>query len=173
MRESEALREMLAERLDPITLAGMMARRDKCDIRFAREMHSLFRSLAGNISVNRERDRLLETVLRRAGAPRDAAHLALLVTDRERDSIQALADTRDQRGQRDGCCQRAIGSDILLAEPAFDFEPEPAGELRVVADFRMRIERQVKCEKVAVVFEQRGEARRRVPTTRASSPRQK
>src|SRR4051812_5996617 len=84
MLETEALCKVRAERLDAVTLGGVMARCNESDSAFAREMHRLLRDFAREKNVDAESHRFVEIALRGAGAPRHAPNRARRIADDER-----------------------------------------------------------------------------------------
>jgi hypothetical protein len=71
-----------------------------------------------------------------------------------------------------GFSSRPQPADVLLAEAAVGQPAEAPGQLRVVAELGMAVERQVIGDQVDVMLQQRLQARLRMPVTRPSSPRQ-
>ena len=74
---------MLRQRPYPQTLGRMMAGGDIGNPRFSRQMHRMFRNLAGKKRIDTQQSGLLELALTTAGAPGHALNPSISVTDHQ------------------------------------------------------------------------------------------
>jgi hypothetical protein len=165
---------MFGQRQHAVAFAGVVPGGNVGDAGLACQMHRLLGNLAAEIEIDAERDGLLEQSLRAPRTPADAAHPAFAVTE----SAAASAATRRRRARRPGATrwmgllQVAQPADFLLAEARVGHPAESPGQLRVVAELGMAIERQMVGNEVDVVLEQRLQAHFADAGDRPSSPRQ-
>jgi hypothetical protein len=145
---------VFAQRLHPIALGGMVPRRDEGDAGFLCNMHVLLGNLAGKESVHAKFDSLHEITLRRTGTPCNAAYGLFRISDHQWHTLQRSFNAAGKLLQGLRCCQLAVAGEILVAEPAALDKTQPAGELRVVAKFGMRIQRQVVGQQADIVPQQ-------------------
>lgn len=145
---------MPGERRNTEALGGVVAGREIGYTGFAREMHRLFGNLATHVGVEPERDCLLETALGAAGTPADAGNRARGVADQQRRTPECGGERGLHASGVRGGFRASVPGDVLLAEAPFRDPFQSGGELRVVAKFRMRIEREVIGEEVDVVRQQ-------------------
>ncbi len=151
--------EMFGERLHTVAFAGVVAGSQVGDPRLARQMDGLLRDFAAQVGVYAEGNSLLEEVLRTTGTPGDAADRLLAIADRQWYALQRGSDAFADCGQ----CARLVDvpqpADILLAEAAIGGPSEPPGQLRVVAELLVAVERQMIGDEVDVVLQQGLQAR--------------
>ena len=156
--DAESRRNVPAERLNTIALGGMVPRSDVRHTRLACQMRGLLRYLAAQIKVAACADRRFEIALRAAGTPADATYHAIGVAHQEWCSPQRGFDTRGKRMCGHRGRQITGTADLLLAEMQRRRQAEPAPQLCVVAQFGMRIKRQVVGQQVDLVREQQSKA---------------
>lgn len=137
--KSELRCHMLAQRLNPIALGCMMACRDECDAGLLRHMHVVLRYFAGEEGVHPQRNRLLEIALGRAAAPCDALDGFARFADDSGLVVQAGADMLRQlrKSLRPG--ERPVHGEVLLSKTPLLDKTEALRQLRVVAEFGVRV----------------------------------
>ena len=118
MLERKARSDVFAERLDAVSLGGMMARGDVRNAGLACEMHRLLGNLARDIGIDAQAHGVFEITLRRARAPGDPPHDFVPIADDLRRAIEACADTGAEFGQRWRLRKLAMRAQSLLAERA-------------------------------------------------------
>src|SRR5690606_38599971 len=74
--DGETPRQIVAQRLHPITLGGMVPGRDEGHAVFLRTVEGLLGGFPGQIQVNSGGNRLVDVTLAAAGAPADPSHHA-------------------------------------------------------------------------------------------------
>src|SRR5574340_1592702 len=123
-----------------------------------REMETLLGNLSADESIRALRDGRLEIALRPAAAPRHLADVPGSIADDLRGALQRLPDPYGKLRERLRRRQLTDAGDVLLAEPALLRQPEQFAEPRIVAEFGVRIERQVVGQQAHVVAQQLGDA---------------
>src|SRR3569623_2739594 len=84
VRNSEVLREMVAERRDPIALSGVVPRREQMNTPLARRMHAVLGNFSGDECVAPGRGGRRAPFLRGAGPPADFPYELHTASDDER-----------------------------------------------------------------------------------------
>ena len=158
MLEAEFGREVRPQRLHAKALGRMMAGGDIGDAALAREVHLRFGDLTGEKGVDAKRNGVLEIALRAAGAPGDARDFLRRIADDGRRAPEARFDVRGQGGQRLRRAKPTVRDNILLARPALFDEAQQCAQLRVVAQFKVGVERQVIGVEADVMLEQQADA---------------
>src|SRR6185436_4497849 len=143
MLEFKARSEVFTERLDAVSLGGMMARGDVRNARLAREMHRLLGDFTRQIGIDSQAHGVFEITLRRAGAPGDPPHDFVTIADDLRRAIEACADAAAEFGQCWRLRKLATRAQSLRAERVRVRDSARARELHVVADVGMSVERQM------------------------------
>ena len=90
--QSEVRGQVFAQRLNPETFGGMMARGDECDAGFVGQMEILLGNLPGDICVHTLRDRIFEVSLCGSGAPRHPLYAFAGIPDDLRSALQRAGD---------------------------------------------------------------------------------
>src|SRR3546814_9737357 len=97
MLQAELFTQMMAQRLYPVTLGGMMPRRYIGDAGFLRQMKCLFRHFTADIGINLHADGLLEVILRRTSAPGDTPDRLVRIAQQQRcapqHALQMIAES--------------------------------------------------------------------------------
>ena len=132
-----------AYRLDTVAFRGVMAGGEVGNAALACNMGRLFRNLAAEVEVTSCGNRVLEIALRATGAPTDATDLSVHVADFQRRAAQNRADDARKFTSRDRRRQVSEKADLLVTEAGVGMQSETLAELRVVAKFGVRVERQV------------------------------
>lgn len=130
-----------------------MARGDKRDPGLARQVKGLLRNLAGDEAIGAAGDRLLEVALCATGAPGDALERTLCIAHQLRHSAENALQLGGELTGRSasGAPQK---SDFLFAKAAFDLPAQSLGQLSIVAQLGMRVERQVIGQQTDVMAQQ-------------------
>jgi len=157
--QAETPGQVFGERLDAVALAGVVTGGEVGDAGLARQMHRLLRDLAAQVEVDAQPDGLLEKALGGARAPADTAHQAFSVADAQGYALEFVADALRNLGQRHRLGNPAQPAKVLLAEASLGEPAKAPGELRVVTQFGVAIERQMVSNEVDVVPEQRLQTR--------------
>ncbi len=121
---------------------------------FAGKMHGLLRDFTTDVGVESHCNGLFEIALGAARAPADALHGSVCIPYQQWLSAKY---SRHLRGKRTGGCRStdiAVPPDILIGESTFRIPAQAPGKLGVVAEFRMRIERQMVGDQTDVVGQQ-------------------
>ena len=117
----------------------------------------LWKGIGGKVlalAFHPERDSLLEIVLGRTGAPRYPPHRTRRISDHHRDTVEASLHSRGKRRQGFRHIEPSPSEQILFAGSAFLPKAEHLAEAGVIAEFGMRIYRQVIRDEVHVVCQQ-------------------
>ncbi len=157
MDQPEPLRQITAHGLGTAALGGVVAGSEIVDAALPRHVHGLLRDFAADIGVRPQRRRLFDIALRAAGAPGHPFDRMLAATDRQRRPSQFFRQPRGQLCQGQRLIQRshiADGTQLPRLQTAFHAEPQQLAQLGVVAQFRMRIQRQVIGKQVDAVLDQ-------------------
>lgn len=154
MFQPELLRQVRSQRLHAVALGGMVPGGDERHARFARQMNRAFGHLPGQKSIHAEVDSGLQVILRRAAAPGDAPDNYGIVAHHQRVTLQPLLDHRGQALQRHGLNHPAHSRDILLAETGLQLEAQQLCQLRIVAQCRVRIQRQMVGQQAHAMLDQ-------------------
>jgi hypothetical protein len=142
----------------------MVAAGEEGDTHFPRVVRLRLRDLAGDEGIGTGGDGRFEITLRAARAPGDVADRAVRRVEQGDRFAERLLDVGGQRlraREALAVVARAQEADLLFAEApgraGVRHQAQLEAELRVVAEFRMRIERQVIGEQAYVVAEQEAE----------------
>ena len=153
VRNAKAGREMITKRLYPVPLGRMMTRGDIGNTGFPRKMHGRLGNFARNIRVGADAHCLLQKILGGAGTPCHAPHELRQFTNDLRWPIKSLGNARDQVANRQRFAIDSVRGQIMLAKRACKRQFQHTRQLGVIADFGVRIERQMKCEQIELVLE--------------------
>jgi|APEBP8051073302_1049394.scaffolds.fasta_scaffold00138_11 serine protease DegQ len=156
--EAETFGQVCGQRLYAVAFAGMVTGSQVGNAGLARQMHRLLGDFAAQVEVDAERDGFFEEPLRAAGTPGDASDQALAVADEQGRALQLVADSLGDRGNAVRLFEASVPADVLLAEAAFGQPTEAPAKLRVVAELRMAVERQVIGDQVDVIVKQGAQA---------------
>ncbi|CAM2149334.1 hypothetical protein PT2222_210077 [Paraburkholderia tropica] len=154
MIDIKGFSEMRADCLHAEALGRVMAGREKRHAALRRRVKSGLGDFAGKEHVGARVDGRVEEALRRARAPCHAAQLPVGIAEHERRAPERLLDLRGEVRERDRHGQRGHPAEILLAEPLLADPAELGAELRVIAELRVAVERQMVGKQVEVVREQ-------------------
>lgn len=89
---------MRAQRLNTISLGGVVTRRNESDSRFTCQVNALLRYFAGKKGIHTKTDRLFEITLSSAAAPGNAAQLPFpIVANQQRPAPESSAYLLPQR----------------------------------------------------------------------------
>ncbi len=153
MAQAEAFGEMLPERVDAERLGGVVPGGDQVDARLARERHGALGGLAGEQRVGARGGCVGDEVGAGAGHDRQAPDARRPGVEHER---QAFGDRFDAREQLLG--GEALVAGVVIGQGGDEADrlavderersqlavgAECAGEQRVVAEFGVRVEREV------------------------------
>src|SRR5690606_25904122 len=114
---------MIAQRLDPVTLGGMMAGSVEIDSAFPRDMNGGLGYFPGDEGIDSQRHGFFDVALRCACAPGDTLDRAAVATDEQRLAAQRDVQLLGQFGAADRFAQLALqanGTGIGWLEPAGD-----------------------------------------------------
>ena len=104
-------------------------------------MHVLLGNLPREKSVNPQRHGLFEVTLSASATPRDAGNIRIGMADDLRGALQGELDKLGELLQGLRLRQYTVHGNVLFAEAALFNEAEHLGELCVVAQFGMGIQR--------------------------------
>src|SRR5690606_23007620 len=107
----ELLSQMIAQRLDPVTLGGMMAGSVEIDSAFPRDMNGGLGYFPGDEGIDSQRHGFLDVALRRAGAPGDTLDRAAVAIDEQRLAAQRDVQLLGQFRATDRFAQFALQTD--------------------------------------------------------------
>jgi hypothetical protein len=156
--EAKARGEVGARRLHVEALGGVVARRHEGHARFARKVRVLLADLAGDVGVDAELDGLLEQTLRATGAPGDALDAALGLANHQWRALERAPGGRGKLRERARRLDASDANQALLPGAPGLRDSQAQGELRVVAELGMRVERQVKGKQIQRALEREGNA---------------
>ncbi len=159
--DAEPRSQPVAHCLHAVALGGVMAAGKELDAALAGDMYSLLGHLAGQIQINAGGDCLPDVTLGAAGAPANGTNQRIRLANVQHLAAQYLTHPRHEtpcRFRRRQLAGVADHTQIQRIERAGDHQPEPLRELNIVAEFGMRIERQVIGNQADVVGQQRGQA---------------
>lgn len=146
MSDLEVFSQPVTHCLHAIAFSRMVAGRIEMDARLAGNVHRLLGGLSGNIGVDTQGDGLLDVCLRPPGAPCDTLHRTVAACHMQRLSFESLLNDAGKiiAGCGGGKAPHiADTARVAGLQPALDLDAETLGELGVVAQFGVAIERQM------------------------------
>lgn len=145
---------MLAQCLYAIAFGRMVPGRNEGHAGLTRHMHILLGNLTGQECIHPQRHRLLEIVLRRTAAPGDAPDCTPFFPDDLRRALQCMFDMHSELLQRKWPLRHTMTGNILFTEATLLHQDQSFCQLRIVAQFGMRIQRQVIRQQADIVLQQ-------------------
>jgi serine protease DegS len=161
MRDGELFGQMLAQRLNPVAFRGVMSGSEIMNAGFPRDMHGLLGNLATDEGIQPPRCCRLDPGLGRPGAPAHGFDTLRCTGNVQRHPAQPLLDMRRQRRAVERRRQAPILPQLqvrLTAEAALWLKIQDAGQLCIVTQPGMRIQRQMVCQQTNLLPEQAAQA---------------
>lgn len=133
----------LAQSADAVTFRRMVSRADKGNACFIGKMKLRFRDFSGQISIDAFVYGRLKKSLRSAGTPCNAFNFARHITDGYGLPLQYCSNVLQPFSQSLRLFQTTYIQQVLFAKLLFHFPAQLFSKLRVVAQHRVCIQRQV------------------------------
>jgi serine protease DegS len=156
--QPETLCQVLSHRAGAEALGGMMAGGNVVDTALAGDVHRLLRDLATQVGIRPERSSLFDIALGAAGTPGDAPDRVIPSPHQQGPTPQLFSHLRTELLQ----CQRLHQTAHIADRPllprlqaALNAESQHLRQLGVVAQFRVRIQRQVIGKQVDAMVDER------------------
>lgn len=152
---------MSRQRLNTVAFGGMVAGRKEMNASFARHVHRGFGDFATDEGIEAQCSGSINIRLRGTRAPTDAADFVFAAGDELRRAPEHCSNMCLKCCSGPGLRQRAITGDVWpnawptsATEPPLDGNVQQCTQLRVIAQFRVRIQRQMVCKQTDVGTQQ-------------------